>query len=42
VVTLLTDQELERLHRLADRKGASLSGTVREILTRHLLQEDSK
>ena len=39
VVTLLTDQELEKLRRFAERKSLSLSGAVRELLTRHIEHE---
>jgi hypothetical protein len=39
VVTLLTDQELKKLRRFAERKNLSLSGAVRELLTRHSEQE---
>ncbi len=39
VVTLLTDQELEKLRRFAERKSLSLSGAVRELLTRRIEHE---
>jgi hypothetical protein len=39
VVTLLTDQELEKLRRFAERKSPSLSGVVQELLTRRIEHE---
>jgi hypothetical protein len=39
VVTLLTDQELKKLRRFAERKSLSLFGAVRELLTRHIEHE---
>jgi hypothetical protein len=42
VVTLLTDEELEKLQRQAERTGLSLSGADREILARHLEHEPTE